>query len=105
MIPTTGRVIQNNLIFVTIKQGITGEQGELLELRAVDHDPNEGGGLSGAYQVFSSAGYTETWAFERLEVEGDPNEGGAKVTLTNRQGFVYQDPNIPIARGICMSKS
>ena len=93
--PNDRPFIQNNIIFVTIKQGTTIEQGELLELRSQDFDPNLDGGLSGAYELGSSLGYGDTWAFERLEVLGDPNDGGAKVTLTNRQGFVYQDPNIP----------
>ena len=34
-------------------------------------------------------GYAGPWALERLEVRPD-----AKVNLTNRQGFVFQDPNV-----------
>jgi|GEM_PF-3553566 len=81
----------NNKITVIIKQGVDLEQGELLELRAEDLDFNIGGGASGHYQLNSSAGFDGVWALDRLEVEP-----GAKLTLTNRQGFVFQDPGITI---------
>lgn len=79
----------NNAITVIIKQGVNTVEGELLELRAVDHDFSLGAGESGYYQVPASAGYDDIWALERLEIEP-----GAKLTLTNRQGFVFQDPGI-----------
>ncbi len=72
----------NNRIIVIIKQGVTGEQGELLELRSPD--VNYGDGASGAYQLAASSGYSDTWALEKLEVLA-----GAKVNLTNRQGFDF----------------
>ncbi len=79
----------NNAITVIIRLGINSAQGELLELRAEDHDFGLGSGDSGHYQVAASAGYDDTWVLERLEIEP-----GAKLTLTNRQGFVFQDPGI-----------
>lgn len=81
--------IINNAITVIIKQGVNSIEGELLELRAVDHDNSLGGGESGHYQVVASDGYDDIWALEKLEIEP-----GAKLTLTNRQGFVFQDPGI-----------
>ena len=97
--PAKRPIIGDNWIYVTIKQGVGLEQGELLELRSFDGDPTVGAGMSGAhYLPFSSGdpneGYGGTWAFERLEVT--PN---AKVNLTNRPSFVFQqqDPNLPEA--------
>lgn len=81
--------IYGNKFYVIIKQGSGGEQGELLELRSPDLDPGAGGGLSGAIALGSSAGYDDTWALERLEILED-----AKVNLTNRPGFVFQEPQI-----------
>ncbi len=81
--------IGDNQLFVTIRQGVTGDQGELLELRTEDSDPAVGGGLSGAHQLAGSAGYDDTWVLEELEVLAD-----AKVNLTNRPGFVFQDRQI-----------
>jgi hypothetical protein len=91
--PTIGSVAMGNpnRFYVTIKQGVGLEQGELLELRARDYDPNYAGGLSGAHELSSSSGYADTWVLERLEVQS-----GAKVNLTNRPGFVFQDPNISL---------
>ncbi len=89
--PNDRPIIHDNRIYVTILQGVAGDQGELLELRAVDYDhddPNLGAGQSGAYELSDSSGYADTWALERLEVWP-----AAKVNLTNRQGFVFQDPN------------
>jgi hypothetical protein len=92
--------ITNKEITVIIKQGTTGSLGTLLELRALDYDAGEPNGVnpdgaSGAYQVVSSPGFTtdpsENWVLEEIEVRQD-----AKLNLTNRQGFVYQDdPNFP----------
>jgi len=83
--PTVG----DNKITVIINQGASGEQGELLELRSEDLDPAVGNGVSGAYPLISSAGYSDPWTLERLEVLPF-----SKVTLTNRQGFVFQNPAI-----------
>lgn len=80
-LPTIG----DNRIYVTIKQGLDVEEGELLELRAEDHDHTLVGEISGAHWVPDSQGYDDTWALERLEVLA-----GAKVNLTNRQGFCFQ---------------
>ncbi len=95
--PNDRPIIQNNKIYVAIVQGITGDQGELLELRTQDHDidspdPSLGYGSSGAYQLDSSAGYQDEWAFEQLEIRDD-----AKVNLTNRSGFDFQDAHTPEA--------
>ena len=100
--PAIGSVAMGNpnRFYVTIRQGMNLTQGELLELRSQDFDPNLGGGLSGAHELASSPGYDDTWAFELLEVLGDPSTGGAKVNLTNRPGFVFQDPNIPIPEAL-----
>ncbi|MCB9858677.1 MAG: hypothetical protein H6818_23610 [Phycisphaerales bacterium] len=87
---TRGQVtLIDNKFYVVIKQGVTGDQGELLELRTEDHDLSVGGGLSGAYLLANSVGYSDTWVLEQLEVLPD-----AKVNLTNRPGFVFQDPQI-----------
>lgn len=84
-----------NKFYVTIKQGAATPQGELLELRAEDHDLALGGGMSGAHELAASPGYDETWALEVLEVQQ-----GAKAGLTNRQGFVFQDPLITVPEAI-----
>ncbi|MHA2403941.1 MAG: hypothetical protein ACXADH_13180, partial [Candidatus Kariarchaeaceae archaeon] len=89
--------IHNNTIEVIIKSGTPIEQGTLLELRAIDYDcggPNNPSCESGAFQVSaSSPGFTvdpsENWVLERLVIEED-----AKLNLTNRQGFEFQDPGI-----------
>jgi hypothetical protein len=81
--------IQDNLFYVMIAQGMQSSQGELLELRSEDLDFSVNNGISGAYQVASSPGYDNTWALERLEILPD-----AKVNLTNRPGFVFQNPGI-----------
>jgi len=83
-------VIQDNLISVIITQGTQTGFGELLELRTEDQDLAINNGASGAHFLASSAGYDDTWTLERLEVM--PN---AKVTLTNRPGFEFQNPSIP----------
>ena len=90
--------ISNNKISVVIKQGKGIYQGTLLELRAKDYDA--GGSInpmraSGAYSVSSdSEGFTdnpsENWVLEKLTLKQD-----AKLNLTNRQGFRYQDQNDP----------
>ncbi|HKQ50427.1 MAG TPA: hypothetical protein VJZ71_20300 [Phycisphaerae bacterium] len=92
--------INENKFNVSILQGTSIPQGELLELRSVDYDNGLGGELSGAYELAASSapspgGYTDTWVLEQLEIR--PN---AKVNLTNRQGFVFQDPQITIPEAI-----
>ncbi|MBN1343616.1 MAG: hypothetical protein JXQ73_13090 [Phycisphaerae bacterium] len=89
---TDGPTITNNAITVLIKANIPGAQGTLLELRALDYDAGTATnpeGRSGVFHAPSSAGFTSdpsaNWVLESLRVEP-----GAKVTLTNRQGFVYQ---------------
>jgi len=89
--------IHNNIIEVIIKSGAPIEQGTLLELRARDYDcgsPNNPFCESGAFQVpASSPGFTvdpsENWVLEKLVIEEN-----AKLNLTNRQGFEFQDPGI-----------
>jgi hypothetical protein len=94
--------ITNNRITVIIKEGTLGSQGTLLELRARDYEcgwlnsPNPDC-ASGAYQVpADSTGFTEdpseNWVLEKLVLEEN-----AKLNLTNRQGFEFQDftdPNV-----------
>jgi internalin A len=90
--------IENNRITVVIKEGKLGRQGTLLELRAKDYDFGTAinpAGRSGAYQVpATSRGFTEdpseNWVLEKLILE--PN---AKLNLTNRQGFEFQDSREP----------
>lgn len=79
--------ITDNQITVIIKEGVSGSQGTLLELRAADYDFMD----SGAYQVSpNSLGFTddpsENWVLEKMIIY--PN---AKLNLTNRQGFEFQD--------------
>ncbi|MCG8405646.1 MAG: hypothetical protein MI923_10655, partial [Phycisphaerales bacterium] len=93
--PVIGQGLTANRIFVTIMQGAGLDQGELLELRSRDLDNVVNSGLSGVYELASSDGYSDTWVLERLEVMPD-----AKVTLTNRQGFVYQDPAISVPEAL-----
>lgn len=81
--------IAGNQFTVIINQGALSSYGELLELRATDHDNTIGGGQSGAYELAQSPGYGDTWALEELRVLGSA-AGGAKVNLTNRNGFEYQ---------------
>ena len=92
--------IANNRIIAVIKEGTQPSQGTLLELRAADYDcggPNNPDCGSGAYQVPpNSPGFTEdpseNWVLERLILEEN-----AKLNLTNRPGFEFQDfgdPNI-----------
>ena len=92
--------ISNNRTTVIIKEGTQGSQGTLLELRAADYDwggPNNPDCSPGAYQVPpDSPGFTEdpseNWVLESLILEAN-----AKLILTNRQGFEFQDfsdPNI-----------
>ncbi len=105
--PTIGQGSTGNKISVNIRQGAGLDQGELLELRSVDHDHPAFGGQSGAWQLATSAGdtvaggggYTDTWVLEKLEVF--PN---AKVNLTNRQGFVFQSPAITIPEAMYVKK-
>lgn len=88
--------ITNNYISVIIKEGKHGSHGTLLELRAKDYDcgePNNPWCESGAYQVSpDSPGFTddpsENWVLQDLILEEN-----SKVNLTNRPGFVFQDPN------------
>ncbi|MCA9244156.1 MAG: hypothetical protein KDA32_09390, partial [Phycisphaerales bacterium] len=94
-------IVQDNEISVLIRQGLDLLEGELLELRTRDVDLASGGGQSGAYQLpvgghAPGEGYNDTWALESLSVLGDSNQplSGAKVNLTNRPGFVFQDPNV-----------
>jgi len=88
--------ILNNKFYVIMKQGVNLDQGELLELRTPDQDfATIGGGQSGAWQLASSAGYSDTWVLEQLEVMP-----GAKCNLTNRQGFVFQNPTISIPEAL-----
>jgi len=90
--------IANNKITVIINEGILGSQGTLLELRAKDYDiwgPNNPTGTSGIHRVpAASEGFTpdpsENWVLERLELKA-----GAKLNLTNREGFEFQDFNDP----------
>lgn len=101
-------VVQDNEISVLIRQGLDLQEGELLELRTRDVDLALGGGESGAYPLAigghaPGAGYNDTWALESLSVLGvDANQpfAGAKVNLTNRPGFVFQDPNIAAPEAI-----
>jgi len=102
--PTLGQGPTGNKITVNIRQGSGLDQGELLELRSVDWDyATVGGGQSGAWQLAASAGdgasggggYTDTWVLEKLEVFDN-----AKVNLTNRQGFVFQNPAITIPEAL-----
>jgi hypothetical protein len=92
--------ISENRIIVIIKEGKTGSQGTLLELRAADYDcggPNNPECGSGAYQVPpNSPGFTEdpseNWVLEKLILEEN-----SKLNLTNRRGFEFRDftdPNI-----------
>jgi hypothetical protein len=92
--------ICNNKIEVVIKQGANLELGELLELRSQDFDtggPGNPTGESGAYPVPpESAGFTanpdenNNWSLERLEIQT-----GAKLNLTDRQGFEFHGPGTP----------
>jgi predicted outer membrane repeat protein len=84
--------ITQNRISVIIKEGTLGSQGTLLELRAKDY---EGIGDSGAFRVSAdNPGFTddpsENWVLESLSLQAH-----AKLNLTNRQGFRYQDPLDP----------
>lgn len=96
--PTIGFGPTANKITVKIFQGAGLDQGELLELRSVDYDHDEGAGLSGAWPLTTSAGdnepdgggYNNAWVLETLEIFPD-----AKVNLTNRQGFVFHLPCSP----------
>jgi hypothetical protein len=97
---TARPTISENEIYVRIKEGKTGSQGALLELRAADFDtggPNNPVGASGAFPAKGSAGFTEdpseNWVLQRLEILGDAS-GGAKLNLTNRQGFEFQGPGV-----------
>jgi internalin A len=88
--------LTNNRITVIIKEGKLTNQGTLLELRAKDYDVGTAAnplGKSGAYSAIEgSPGFTENptdnWVLEKLVLEEN-----AKLNLTNRQGFRYQDPN------------
>lgn len=81
--------IVDNRIRVRITQGAGLSQGELLELRSEDLDVDAAGAGAGLILLQQSAGYDGPWALEELEVLP-----GAKVTFTNRQGLVFQDPSI-----------
>jgi parallel beta-helix repeat protein len=94
--------ISQNQVTVIIKEGIFGSQGTLLELRARDYtcgwlNSSNPDCASGAYQVpAESHGFTDdpsqNWVIEKLILKEN-----AKLNLTNRQGFEFQDftdPNI-----------
>ncbi len=79
-------VISNNRICVEIDKSPRANEGGLLELRAKDYDQV---GRSGTFPVdATSPRFTtdpaENWVLERLELKA-----GAKLNLTNRQGFGY----------------
>ncbi|MCG8407878.1 MAG: right-handed parallel beta-helix repeat-containing protein, partial [Phycisphaerales bacterium] len=97
--PVIGEGPTANRIFLTITQGVGFDQGELLELRSEDRDHSVNNGLSGAYELESSDGFADPWVLERFEVMPD-----AKVTLTNRQGFVFQDAEIPVPEALYVKK-
>jgi hypothetical protein len=80
----------NNRIDVLIKEGTAGSQGTLLECRTRDYDCQDQACTSGAFQLDVSPGFDDDWVINRLEVR--PN---AKVNITNRPGFNFQDPNDP----------
>ena len=90
-------LVQDNRIEVIITQGTGTDQGELLELRTqdVDCDPavDPDGCPSGAFELAVSPGYSDTWTLEKLTINA-----GARLNLTNRPGFVFQDPNINSSR-------
>ncbi len=85
--------IEDNRFDVIITQGTEGEQGEILELRTQDYDcdpsVDPAGCPSGAVELSASSGYADTWSLESLTLRPD-----SKVTLTNRQGLVFQDPGL-----------
>lgn len=89
-----GLTLENNTLFVVIKQGVGFDQGTLLELRAEDFDCGGAANptcVSGIHQSLNPQGYTaQNWVIEQLEILP-----GAKLNLTNRPGFVFQDPQIP----------
>ncbi|MFN0135640.1 MAG: right-handed parallel beta-helix repeat-containing protein [Phycisphaerae bacterium] len=92
--PTDGSqpLVENNRIKVIIAQGAGSTQGELLELRTRDIDLGVGNGASGAFQLppgGSAGGYNDSWSLDELIITA-----GAKVTLTNRQGFRFQPANV-----------
>jgi hypothetical protein len=89
--PEDRPILEDNKIDVIITQGVGIERGELLELRSrdLDCDPLAGtnGCPSGVYSLTASAGYDTAfnpWVLESLAIES-----GAKLNLTNRQGFEY----------------
>ncbi len=77
-------VVQNNRFHVKIKQGANNTKGTLLELRTQDYDCPSIDCPSGAIELPSSVGYSDTWTLEQLDILP-----GAKLSLTNRQGFEY----------------
>ncbi len=83
---STNPLIEDNQFEVIIAQGAFGEYGELLELRALDHDaavpcpPGE----PCAIQLDDSPGFADVWTLEKLELLP-----GARLNLTNRQGFEF----------------
>lgn len=79
--------VQNNTIDVIITQSTADGLGELLELRAFDHNgemPCPGLLEPCAIQLAASPGYSDTWAINELQVR----ENG-RVTLTNRKNFDF----------------
>jgi len=90
--------VTDNRFFVRIAEGVAGDQGTMLELRTRDFDC-PGGCSSGALPLPAGLGYSDAWVLEELEVL--PN---AKVNLTNRPGFVFQDPAIPVPEVLYVKK-
>ncbi len=88
----TRPTITNNQISVVIKRREPADQGTLLELRALDYDagtPVNPYASAGAFRSPTSPGFTAdpsaNWVLEALTIETE-----AKLNLTNRQGFVFQ---------------
>lgn len=85
--------VDGNSFRVHIQANPNG-RGRVLEARSEDLDCT-GNCDSGAFHLPTSPAYGETWTLEELEVRA-----GAEVTLTNRQGFVFQDPAITVPEAI-----
>ena len=80
--------ISGNTIDVIINEGANQEQGTLLELRAGDYSTDYSEYSSGVYQLdefpdFSGC-YADNWVLDKLTIIE-----GAKLNLTNRQGFEF----------------
>lgn len=59
--------------------------GTLLELRSPDYDCTQGECLPGVFQLDQSAGFSDPWAMDELEIRP-----GQRLTLTDRRGFRFQ---------------